>query len=126
MLVGANTTQLSLLFILCISQHPFLSLSLSFNTSNMKLNLLHLGALLFFLFFLVSSYARPLSTEQGWNRSKLNEVSGKEDFAMELEGGESLKLLGVEDCRDGDEECVQRRMTLEAHLDYIYTQHHKP
>ncbi|XP_017424648.1 putative phytosulfokines 6 isoform X2 [Vigna angularis] len=92
----------------------------------MKLNLLHLGALLFFLFFLVSSYARPLSTEQGWNRSKLNEVSGKEDFAVELEGGESLKLLGVEDCRDGDEECVQRRMTLEAHLDYIYTQHHKP
>ncbi|XP_027929722.1 putative phytosulfokines 6 isoform X2 [Vigna unguiculata] len=92
----------------------------------MKLNLLHLGALLFFLFFLVSSYARPLTTEQGRNRSKLNEVFGEEDFALELEGGESLKLLGVEDCRGGDEECVQRRMTLEAHLDYIYTQHHKP
>ena len=45
---------------------------------------------------------------------------------MELEGGESLKLLGVEDCKSGDEECLQRRMTIEAHLDYIYTQHHKP
>ncbi|KAG4981032.1 hypothetical protein AAZX31_12G171200 [Glycine max] len=93
----------------------------------MKLSL-HLGALLFFLFFLVSSSklsARPLTTEQGRNRSKLNEVSG-EDFVLELEGGESLKLLGVEGCKSGDEECLQRRMTIEAHLDYIYTQHHKP
>ncbi|KAL9322695.1 hypothetical protein ACSQ67_010748 [Phaseolus vulgaris] len=103
----------------------------------MKLNL-HLGALLFFL-FLVSSprlHARSL-TEQGRNRSKLNEVSG-EDFVLELEGGEPLKfifqlflswkqqLLGVEDCNGGDEECLQRRIALEAHLDYIYTQHHKP
>ncbi|CAJ1955799.1 unnamed protein product [Sphenostylis stenocarpa] len=68
--------------------------------------------------------ARPLTTEL--DRSKLNEVSG-EDFVLELEGGESLKqLLGVEDSKGGDEECLQRRMTLEAHLDYIYTQHHKP
>ncbi|KAL5131976.1 hypothetical protein HKD37_12G034744 [Glycine soja] len=35
--------------------------------------------------------ARPLTTEQGRNRSKLNEVSG-EDFVLELEGGESLKV----------------------------------
>ncbi|KAG4384633.1 hypothetical protein GLYMA_13G319200v4 [Glycine max] len=94
----------------------------------MKISL-HLGALLFFLFFLVSSSklsARPLTTEQGRDRSKLNEVSG-EDLVLELEGGESLKqLLGVEDCKSGDEECLQRRMTLAAHLDYIYTQHHKP
>nr|DAA00279.1 TPA_exp: putative phytosulfokine peptide precursor [Glycine max] len=93
----------------------------------MKLSL-HLGALLFFLFFLVSSSklsARPLTTEQGRNRSKLNEVSG-EDFVLELEGGESLKLLGLKGCKSGDEECLQRRMTIEAHLDYIYTQHHKP
>ncbi|KAK7335653.1 hypothetical protein VNO80_27607 [Phaseolus coccineus] len=92
----------------------------------MKLNQ-HLGALLFFLFLVSSSrlHARPL-TEQGRNRSKLNEVSG-EAFVLELEGGESLKqLLGVEDCNGGDEECLQRRMALEAHLDYIYTQHHKP
>ncbi|RDX58037.1 putative phytosulfokines 6, partial [Mucuna pruriens] len=95
--------------------------------TDMKLTL-HLGALLFFLFFLVSSSqlsARPLTMEQGRNKSKLNQVSG-EDFVLELEGGESFKLLGMEDCNNGDEECVQRRMTLEAHLDYIYTQHHKP
>ncbi|XP_020231013.1 putative phytosulfokines 6 [Cajanus cajan] len=90
---------------------------------------LHLGALLLFLFFLVSSSklsARPLIMEQGRNRLKVNEVLG-EDFVLELEGGQSLKqLMGVEDCNSGDEECLQRRMTLEAHLDYIYTQHHKP
>ncbi|XP_054808828.1 putative phytosulfokines 6 [Prosopis cineraria] len=27
---------------------------------------------------------------------------------------------------DDDEECSERRMIAEAHLDYIYTQHHKP
>ncbi|XP_027344163.1 phytosulfokines 3-like isoform X2 [Abrus precatorius] len=93
----------------------------------MKLSF-HLGALLFFLFFLVSSsqlFARPLTIEQGRNRSKLNGGSW-ENFVLGLEGGESFKLLGMEDCNSGDEECLQRRMTLEAHLDYIYTQHHKP
>ncbi|KAL2331959.1 hypothetical protein Fmac_019540 [Flemingia macrophylla] len=93
----------------------------------MKLSL-HLGALLLFLFFLLSSSklsARPLIVEHGRNRLKVNEVT-RDDFVLELEGGESLKLMGVEDCNSGDEECLKRRMTLEAHLDYIYTQHHKP
>lgn len=31
-----------------------------------------------------------------------------------------------ESCDDKDEECQKRRMTAEAHLDYIYTQHNKP
>ncbi|GMJ02933.1 PHYTOSULFOKINE 3 PRECURSOR [Hibiscus trionum] len=35
-------------------------------------------------------------------------------------------LMGSEDCSEKDEECVKRRMIAEAHLDYIYTQHHKP
>lgn len=30
------------------------------------------------------------------------------------------------DLRQEDEECVKKRMMAEAHLDYIYTQHHKP
>ncbi|KAK7324884.1 hypothetical protein VNO77_28790 [Canavalia gladiata] len=93
----------------------------------MKLSF-HLGVILLFFFFLVSSSklsARPLTTEQGRNRSKVNHVSG-EDFVFGLEGGESFKqLLGMEDCNGENEECLQRRMSLEAHLDYIYTQHHK-
>ncbi|XP_019458408.1 PREDICTED: putative phytosulfokines 6 isoform X3 [Lupinus angustifolius] len=83
----------------------------------MKLSL-HSGVLLFFLFFLFSSSklcARPFSTEQG------------EDFVLELERNKSLKQwLTMEACNSGDEECLVRRMTLEAHIDYIYTEHHKP
>lgn len=41
-----------------------------------------------------------------------------------------VQLMGTseeEECRDEkDEECMKRRMMAEAHLDYIYTQHHKP
>ncbi|KAL4285084.1 hypothetical protein GQ457_16G008390 [Hibiscus cannabinus] len=39
------------------------------------------------------------------------------------------QLFGVEveeSCETGDDECLKRRMISEAHLDYIYTQHHKP
>ncbi|XP_031395521.1 putative phytosulfokines 6 [Punica granatum] len=40
-------------------------------------------------------------------------------------------LMGTADeelevCGEEDAECMKRRMTAEAHLDYIYTQHHKP
>ncbi|CAH8267427.1 unnamed protein product [Arabidopsis lyrata] len=35
------------------------------------------------------------------------------------------KLMGMEYCGEGDEECLKRRMMTESHLDYIYTQHHK-
>ncbi|KAK2655106.1 hypothetical protein Ddye_008158 [Dipteronia dyeriana] len=38
-----------------------------------------------------------------------------------------LNLMGSEDqCDEKDEDCLNRRMIAEAHLDYIYTQHHKP
>lgn len=36
------------------------------------------------------------------------------------------ELMGSEECYMKDEECISRRMMVEAHLDYIYTQHHKP
>lgn len=36
------------------------------------------------------------------------------------------ELMGMEDCGNEDEECLKRRVLAEAHLDYIYTQHHKP
>ncbi|KAM0940336.1 putative phytosulfokine [Dioscorea sansibarensis] len=39
----------------------------------------------------------------------------------------TLQLIELENCEtDVDHECVKRRMMDEAHLDYIYTQHHKP
>ncbi|CAL0324180.1 unnamed protein product [Lupinus luteus] len=88
----------------------------------------HFASLLIFLFFLLPSStlcARSLaSTEQGQNM-KLQKVS-REDFVLELEGAKSLKGLGMEKCNSGDEECLVKRMSLEVHIDYIYTEHHKP
>ncbi|KAK9175649.1 hypothetical protein WN944_027656 [Citrus x changshan-huyou] len=41
--------------------------------------------------------------------------------------GNARQLMGMEACdENGDEECLKRRIITEAHLDYIYTQHHKP
>ncbi|KAM7526103.1 hypothetical protein LguiA_016005 [Lonicera macranthoides] len=35
-------------------------------------------------------------------------------------------LMGLEECDKKGESCLKRRMVEEAHLEYIYTQHHKP
>ncbi|CAI9097815.1 OLC1v1034312C5 [Oldenlandia corymbosa var. corymbosa] len=35
-------------------------------------------------------------------------------------------LMGSEECSGNDPDCVNRRMMADAHLDYIYTQRHKP
>ncbi|CAL5182996.1 unnamed protein product [Lathyrus oleraceus] len=80
----------------------------------MRLSFVFQFLFLFFLLFSTILSSRPLTSEQG------------ENFFLELEGGESLKVMEMEKCNIEDEECMQRRMTLEAHLDYIYTQHHKP
>ncbi|XP_028776660.1 putative phytosulfokines 6 [Neltuma alba] len=88
----------------------------------------HPAALLLFILFLVSSSyglsARLSTTQKGLSMKSLK-VSG-ENSVSALEGSEPIaKLMGMEDCNGGDEECLERRMTMEAHLDYIYTQHHK-
>ncbi|KAL3839770.1 hypothetical protein ACJIZ3_024361 [Penstemon smallii] len=65
--------------------------------------------------------ARLLPPHQGDNPGiKLNEITlhQENDFSS---------LMGLEECEDKDDEaCHKRRMVAEAHLDYIYTQHHKP
>ncbi|CAK9153855.1 unnamed protein product, partial [Ilex paraguariensis] len=54
-----------------------------------------------------------------------NKTTG--DSLVHIEGNNYLNtLMGIEDCESGDEECLKRRVLAEAHLDYIYTQHHKP
>ncbi|ONK77622.1 uncharacterized protein A4U43_C02F8730 [Asparagus officinalis] len=61
------------------------------------------------------------------NTAQYHSEQGKDQaLQAEMEGYDSLDLMGPEHCDDGDEECLRRRMTSEAHLDYIYTQHHKP
>ncbi|MBA0787247.1 hypothetical protein Gotri_028190 [Gossypium trilobum] len=95
--------------------------------------------LLFFLFLISSSHlsARSIANKQGkclpisapMNLSSSS--AGKEEVELtqtaDVEDNELMnQLLGVEACDAGDDECLKRRIISEAHLDYIYTQHHKP
>ncbi|XP_050225491.1 putative phytosulfokines 6 [Mercurialis annua] len=65
-------------------------------------------------FFLFLLYSSKLSAALIPNTDIASEDS--------LEGS---GLMGSEACESGDEECLKRRMTSEAHLDYIYTQQHE-
>uniref|UniRef100_A0A2P2L375 Phytosulfokine n=1 Tax=Rhizophora mucronata TaxID=61149 RepID=A0A2P2L375_RHIMU len=69
-----------------------------------------------------STSARLLLPKQGQKETKANGIAEavsetKEDFS---------DLMGSTVCDDKDEACLKERMMAEAHLDYIYTQHHKP
>ncbi|KAK2982550.1 hypothetical protein RJ640_025459 [Escallonia rubra] len=86
----------------------------------------HGFALLFFLFIITSqTYARSLAIRKGDKMVK--PIKSTEESAAEFETSDFLdNLLGVEDCGNGEQECLNRRVIAEAHLDYIYTQHRKP
>ncbi|KAI3989369.1 hypothetical protein MKX01_022015 [Papaver californicum] len=88
------------------------------------------------LFLLISSFSksdgRILLEKQGEDQhddtNLINELP--KTNLLELEEKDTWKLMGMEDCDESgdekEEECLKRRMISEAHLDYIYTQHHKP
>ncbi|KAE8717044.1 putative D-mannose binding lectin protein with Apple-like carbohydrate-binding domain [Hibiscus syriacus] len=85
-----------------------------------------IGSVTFLLFVLLvcSSAFRLLPQKQGEN-----EVASKGIIrpALVTDTKEDISnLMGSEDCNEKDEECIRRRAIAEAHLDYIYTQHHKP
>ncbi|KAL1827737.1 hypothetical protein DCAR_0206926 [Daucus carota subsp. sativus] len=78
---------------------------------------------LLLLIFLIASQtsARSLLTTHQGSREQLKLNS------LVTKGSESFEeLMGMEECKNGDEECLKRRAMAEVHLDYIYTQHHKP
>ncbi|KAK2643549.1 hypothetical protein Ddye_025312 [Dipteronia dyeriana] len=57
----------------------------------------------------------------------IKEIPSSQDSLQVMEDIESInELMGMEVCDNEDEECFKRRIISEAHLDYIYTQHHKP
>ncbi|KAJ9184430.1 hypothetical protein P3X46_004158 [Hevea brasiliensis] len=76
--------------------------------------------LLIFLCFLLlsSASARLLPPKQDEKEAK-DSLTGEKDNVSNLMGLEEYE------CEEGDEECLKRRMVADAHLDYIYTQHHK-
>ncbi|KAG4383748.1 hypothetical protein GLYMA_13G151500v4 [Glycine max] len=61
---------------------------------------------------------RDSNTPLGEKEVEVNENAIPQSSDME-------ELIGSEECYMKDEECTSRRMMVEAHLDYIYTQHHK-
>ncbi|GMI97239.1 PHYTOSULFOKINE 3 PRECURSOR [Hibiscus trionum] len=81
------------------------------------------GLLLLFLVLLISSShvsARLIADKQGKEEVELTQITDMEETEV------MNQLFGAEACETGDDECLKRRMISEAHLDYIYTQHHKP
>ncbi|KAF8053932.1 hypothetical protein N665_1361s0002 [Sinapis alba] len=85
----------------------------------MKQTLFLTVCILFFI-LLISSTTSSL-TQRGKEDTELNPLVS----AIPVEDDSVDKLMGMEYCGEGDEECLRRRMMTEAHLDYIYTQHHK-
>ncbi|QCE05918.1 Phytosulfokine [Vigna unguiculata] len=86
----------------------------------------HHFAFLFFL-LLLSSFlvsARLLQPPKG---EKEVEVHDNAISRSSFELNDNMEeLMGSEECYVKDEGCSSRRMMVDAHLDYIYTQHHKP
>ncbi|XP_060173901.1 putative phytosulfokines 6 [Lycium barbarum] len=83
---------------------------------------------LIFLFVLLSpaSSSHFLSTSEVLKEEV--KINGKVSLPYSLDQMETTdslnKLMGLEECEDEDGECFKRRVLAEAHLDYIYTQHH--
>ncbi|OMO90219.1 Phytosulfokine [Corchorus olitorius] len=89
----------------------------------MKQSFLSGALLLFFLILISSSHlsARSIANKQGKEEIvELSQITDMEDIEL------MNQLMGVEVCKSGDEECLKRREISEVHLDYIYTQQHKP
>ncbi|GMG98477.1 hypothetical protein Nepgr_000317 [Nepenthes gracilis] len=87
----------------------------------------HSCALIFFFLLVVIISEMPgrlIATKEGEDM-ELNEITGRVSN-VEEEDDDLFKLMGMEVCENGEEECLKRRMESEAHLDYIYTQHHRP
>ncbi|CAN6695513.1 unnamed protein product [Malus baccata var. baccata] len=81
---------------------------------------------IFFILFSSTVSIRLLANKEGQEKGLLNEMANG-DSLVGLEGTELLdQLMGVEDCDDEDADCSRTRIMAEAHLDYIYTQKHKP
>ncbi|KAG6523651.1 putative phytosulfokines 6 [Zingiber officinale] len=79
----------------------------------------------FFFFLLTTTTASRFlwPPSPGLEATELQQV--KHAGELDEEDSNWENLIEMEKCEDGNEECLKRRVLLyEAHLDYIYTQHH--
>ncbi|KAL7096682.1 hypothetical protein ACP275_10G094700 [Erythranthe tilingii] len=74
---------------------------------------------IFILLIISNTSARSLPSQQG-------DSPGTNHNAINIQEEDFSSLMGLEECGDKDEDCEKRRMVVEAHLDYIYTQHRRP
>ncbi|XP_052171791.1 phytosulfokines 2-like [Diospyros lotus] len=88
----------------------------------------HPAILTVFLLFSLHSVAsaRLLPPHQVVEQVKINIGITHADSSINTQEDDLFTLMGREECNEKDEDCMRRRMVAEAHLDYIYTQHHKP
>ncbi|KAK4749297.1 hypothetical protein SAY87_026746 [Trapa incisa] len=95
----------------------------------MKQNRAILLLLLLLLFLISQSSGRLLKTvNSGGDAMKENKIIALEPSSSDQTVNLSSLMGGseVEDCEGEEaEDCMTRRMMAEAHLDYIYTQHHR-
>ncbi|XP_039057470.1 putative phytosulfokines 6 [Hibiscus syriacus] len=88
----------------------------------MKGNSVGFLSILILAFLLLSASSRLLlQINHGEKEFHTSGMSTQSDPKEDLSD-----LIGAEECEEKDEECVERRVIQEAHLDYIYTQNHKP
>ncbi|XP_043711057.1 putative phytosulfokines 6 isoform X2 [Telopea speciosissima] len=85
---------------------------------------LHLFLFLFLIFSYSTVAARLLTAKQ--EKVKAVKIVQSGPLRTEEMDDSWNKVIRMGDCGNGDEECLKRRMVAEAHLDYIYTQNHKP
>ncbi|KAL1557651.1 putative phytosulfokines 6 [Salvia divinorum] len=82
---------------------------------------IHSVSLLLILVFLITishTSSRKLSSKQA-------EIKTNKSVTGNGETDSFHNLMGIEECGNEDEECLNRRILADAHLDYIYTQNQK-
>ncbi|XP_028777182.1 putative phytosulfokines 6 [Neltuma alba] len=79
-----------------------------------------LSLLLLFHFSASARLIRPSRDEKEGKAIDVTNAGSTTELKFDIELAES------DQCDEEDEECSERRRIAEAHLDYIYTQHHKP
>ncbi|CAN6357620.1 unnamed protein product [Urochloa humidicola] len=97
-------------------------------SSNISSPLLALALLLLICFFHYAAAARLLPTVPPLVHHQESGVKVASVDGLVLQNGDELsvsEMMGAEEeaaCEEGNDECMQRRLLHDAHLDYIYTQ----
>ncbi|XP_042014368.1 putative phytosulfokines 6 isoform X4 [Salvia splendens] len=79
----------------------------------------HKLLLILLVFSTATASARKMaSTKAG----EVDQQIKGEESDLKVASVDSFDLMGVEECGNGETECLMRRAVSEAHLDYIYTE----